>query len=582
MVLSFLLQQWNVRRTSCIWLVFAFWALGTVPVRAQGNARVWEWEWAQKLAGGTSNSTCSNVVADANGNSYVTGRFNRTAQFGGFTLTNPTPYTQVYVAKLDASGVCQWVTTVGNSGSGEGLALALDDTGNIYVTGTFFGALSFGSTTLQSLQALPNSQSTGSSLDVFVAKLSPSGTWLWASAGGSPSHDYVRSIVVSTTGMVYVTGQIRDQGTFGSTSTTLPGQSLPDTYVAALNASTGTWQWARSVPAAGTNSVNNSFGVGQGGVGLGLDAAGAIYVMGNFSGQATFGSTTLTTQSSSLYVAKLSATGNWLWARRTGSSGPDNGNAMAVDGAGNVYLTGTVRAQAVFGSTVLGNAGEFVAKMDSGGNWLWAKLLETNNYASGRGIGLDVTGQHVSMMGLFMGTLTFGTLSKTVAGVGLYAIGLDTSGNGQWIEMANGGLQGVLSMTTAPNGVLYAVGQIASDTYFGLNVLQPTPGGNDQPYIARLAPRLATAVAAPNTRRLATWPSPAAPAQSVRVSWAADQHPTALVLRDALGREVYRQLIKTPGALGAAFPAPQAPGWYHCQLLLANARPVSSRLVVQP
>lgn len=563
----------HCHRLASIGLAWVF--LLTSTLQALGQSSTPAWEWARLIAGAPANpSYCFGVAADASGNSYVTGSFTGTAQFGSFILTSPAQTNRLYVAKLNASGVYQWVTTVSNTGRGVGQALALDAAGNVYVTGNFDGRLTFGATTVEGLGGNP---------DVFVAKLSPGGTWQWAAAGGGYSTDVGRAITVSPMGTVFITGQIRDQATFGTTPPLQATLGFADIFVAALDAATGTWQWSRCPAGNAATTAANNYGWS-----LGLDAAGSLYMTGSFTGQATFGSTVLMAAGASndIYVAKLTAAGTWLWARQAGGPGTDECRALAVDGAGNVYLTGWCSTPAAFGSIVLtGSSRSYIAKLDAAGSWLWARsMASAGGIVFGKGIALDATGQRVYTMGNFSGTLTLGTLSRTAGGTfDQYAAGLDTAGNWQWLQQASSPARIVMNtMAADPNGVLYTAGYLVGDATFGpTTLLHPNPPA-EQPYVARLAASVVTAVATPVARHLAMWPCPATPAQGVRVSWEQGQHPTTLVVHDALGREVYRQAIQSQGACVAEFPAPQIPGWYQCQLLLPDARPMGSRLAVQP
>ncbi len=107
------------------------------------------------------------------------------------------------------------------------------------------------------------------------------------------------------------------------------------------------------------------------GSGIAVDNAGNSYVTGGFEGTATFGSTTLTSKGNAdIFVSKLSPSGKFLWAVSAGGSGGDGGSGIAVDGSGNSYITGGFEGTATFASTTLTSKGSndiFMAKLDSGG-----------------------------------------------------------------------------------------------------------------------------------------------------------------------------------------------------------------------
>ncbi len=106
-----------------------------------------------------------------------------------------------------------WVVSAGASDSDVGRGIAVDNAGNSYVTGLFLFTTTFGSTTL-------TAKGGGGSGDVFVAKLSPSGKFLWVVSAGGGSWDFGWGIAVDNAGNSYVTGAFVGPATFGSTTLT--------------------------------------------------------------------------------------------------------------------------------------------------------------------------------------------------------------------------------------------------------------------------------------------------------------------------------------------------------------------------
>ncbi len=117
------------------------------------------------------------------------------------------------------------------------------------------------------------------------------------------------------------------------------------------------------------------------------DSQGNIYIVGEFSQTANFGTISLTSAGSwDVFVAKLDQDGNWLWVKRAGGSDAEWGESVTVDDAGNIYLTGSFYQTAAFGTTNLTSAGgldTFIAKLDTNGNWLWARRAGGTNYDEG-------------------------------------------------------------------------------------------------------------------------------------------------------------------------------------------------------
>ncbi len=164
--------------------------------------------------------------------------------------------------------------------------------------------------------------------------------------------------------------------------------------------------WAKTIGGAGQD-------VGRG---VGTDPSGNVFVTGGFTGSMTVGTTTLTApQTTAIFLAKYSGDGQQvMWAKAFGGNfyGQDIGYGLAVDGNGNVGITGTVESNYIdFGGGPLygdGTLNMCAAKFSSAGNYVWAKRLKTGatlNY--GCAAGFDGSGNLITG-GYFAGTVDFG------------------------------------------------------------------------------------------------------------------------------------------------------------------------------
>jgi len=377
------------------------------------------WLWATK-AGGMGGDLCQGIAVDASGNSYVTGGFEGTAIFGSTTLESGGSQ-DIFVAKLDNRGNWLWAKKAGGTDSDYGYGIAVDASGNSYVTGYFKGSATFGSTTL----------TNNGFANIFIAKLDSSGNWLWAkNAGYSGCGTSGNGIAVDASGNIYVTGDFSGSATFGSITLTSNGDS--DIFIAKLDSS-GNWLWAK-------NAGGTDYDYGQG---IAVDASGNSYVTGYFeSTTATFGSTTLTSSGfSDIFVAKLDSSGNWLWIKNAGGTDYYEGCGIAVDTSGNSYVIGWFEGSATFGSATLTSNGDddiFVTKLDSSGNWLWAKKAGGTDYYEGCGIAVDASGNSY-ITGFFSDSATFGSTTLTSNGYcDIFIAKLDSSGNWLWAQNAGG------------------------------------------------------------------------------------------------------------------------------------------------
>ena len=355
------------------------------------------WLWA-KQAGGTDYDDGYSIAVDVNGNSYVTGYFYGSATFGTTTLTSSSDYgSDIFVAKLDINGNWLWAKQAGGTSYDYGNRIAVDAYGNSYVTGYFkSSSCSFGTITLNS----------SGYEDIFVAKMDSNGNWMWAKQAGGTSEDGGTSIAVDANGNSYVTGSFKESANFGTTTLTSSGSW--DIFVAKIDHN-GNWLWAKQ--AGGTDN--------NGGISIAVDANGNSYVTGGFYGSScSFSTITLINSSieySDIFVAKIDYNGNWLWAKQAGGTGYDAGYGIAVDTNGNSYVTGEFDGSATFGTTTFTSSGGsdiFVAKLDSNGNWLWAKQAGGTDDDYGKGIAVDDNGNSY-VTGYFWSSATFGTTTLT-------------------------------------------------------------------------------------------------------------------------------------------------------------------------
>ena len=321
---------------------------GAITPAAKGGAFVAKLDTSGKLLWATSaGDVVYSVAADAAGNSHVAGTFLGMAAFGSITLTAQGSG-GLFVARLDTSGKYQWVTPAGGSLKKTAHSIALGPAGNSHVAGSFLGTAVFGTTTLSS---------TGNQ-DLFVTKLDQSGKVLWATSAGGTSHDTAHGISVDGVGIAHVTGNYDGSASFGTTTLTAAGYQ--DLFVARLDKG-GKFLGAAS---AGGLSFDNAQAIA-------VDSAGSSHVTGSFDSQASFGATTfLAKGSSDVFVAWLDKGGTFTLAVSAGGKGYDSGQGIALDSAGNVYLTGAVGGPASFGSTTISAKGKsdvFVARISKGG-----------------------------------------------------------------------------------------------------------------------------------------------------------------------------------------------------------------------
>jgi PKD repeat protein len=267
--------------------------------------------------GGAYADSMTDVAFDGSGNYYVVGQT--------FYGSGPGSTTDSLVLKYSADGSLQWQKAWGGSGDDTAFAAAVDTGGNVYVVGI---TRSFGSVYDQA----------------FLLKYDSSGNLLsWTTYSGTLHHDFT-DIDVDSSGAIYITGGTQSFGAGGT-----------DVIVQKMD-SFGTILWEKAY--GGT--LNESCWELQ------LDSVGNIYLAGDTK---SFGAS----EGDSLLL-KLDTSGNMLWQKTWGTPYLDAGSGLALDGYGNVYITGYTIG---FGP---GDEDAFLLKYNTDGSLLWQALW----YGTGR------------------------------------------------------------------------------------------------------------------------------------------------------------------------------------------------------
>lgn len=558
------------------WTALLLWA----GLSNRALAQVPTWAWARNITAPGTLPYLKFTAVDAQGNTYVVGQFNQTLTLGSFTLTTSSPYTyQVYLAKLNASGIWQWAVATGGASGQTPTGIALDAAGNPVVSLYFKGTLVLGSTSLPA-----NSAQFGS---FAVGKASAAtGSWLWGNKFGVDNNYYEpnMALAVAPTGDVLVSGPMPLLGqTFGTISLAPNGS-----FVARLNGSTGAWVSALRISSTGANGSSSETAIRA----ARCDAAGNAYITGRFRGTLTCGALTVTVtgagsgSQADAFVAKISPTGQFLWVVRGGGIYEDVSNSLAVDAAGNAVITGTYYDTASFGSTVLGlgpGAGPsykmFVAKLDPAGQWLWATGTTTNTRMDKSAVvALDATGQvYVAGSGYIApGVLAFGPNAPTGSGNN-YAASLTATGAWQWSTLFGNSLSDYVSLDTDGAGNAYLAGYYRDTFTIGPFALAAGGQFETASYVAKLGNLpLATRPGRNALGGLALWPQPAVAGQAVSLTAPAAG---TFTLHNALGQCVFQ--VNVPAtARQLNLPAALAPGIYQAGLRTADGQ-ATGKLLVQ-
>jgi uncharacterized delta-60 repeat protein len=335
------------------------------------------------------------VALDVNGNVYVTGSSRGIG----------TEYDYATI-KYDTAGEDLWVARYNGPGNYDdnAIAIALDAAGNVYITGYSYGS------------------GTSYDYDYATIKYDTAGNELWVARYNGPANrsDYANAVALDVNGNVYVTGE-----SFGMDSTN---------YATIKYDTDGNELWVARYngPEGGTNGAGS----------IALDADANVYVAGeSWGGETQYD-----------YAAiKYDTDGNELWVARY--NGPGNGidgaSAMALDAAGNVYVTGASKGNSLDYATV---------KYDTDGNELWVARYNGSRSSVdwAEAISLDADGNiYVTGSSRGIGTsLDYATIKY------------DTDGNELWVARYNGPENGwdiAIAIALDADGSFYLTGYSAGE-----------------------------------------------------------------------------------------------------------------------
>ncbi|AHB40927.1 hypothetical protein P148_SR1C00001G0112 [candidate division SR1 bacterium RAAC1_SR1_1] len=254
-------------------------------------------------------------------------------------------------------------------GSYEEPQIVIDSGNNTYIAGTFEHENALAGMVSFGSIELYNN---GQSRDGYIGKKNVSGDWIWVKKYGSDSSDNPNSVKIDAMGNIYIGGSVG--GSFGGTG--VFGQIVLSGVVA------NELGWYKEHPfVAKLDNDGNWLWVTTGGYEISaieVDQVGNSYVVGNYYSTGTFGSIVFPSEgeyTSSLFIGKIDSNGNWLWVKKM-----DTSAGIRIDTQGNIYVIGSFGGSGTFGTTILTSVAHstFVAKISSSGDWLRATQSQTS------------------------------------------------------------------------------------------------------------------------------------------------------------------------------------------------------------
>lgn len=425
-------------------------------------------DWAVGNSG-VGNDLGLATITDAQGNIYSTGSFKSTIDFdpgSGTTSIASNGGDDVYIQKLSPAGNLIWAVGIGNSGNELGRAITIDANGDILVTGSF---------TSTAVDFDPGSGTTilsgDGTLNIFVLKLTSSGTLVWAKSIGGTGDDVAFTICSDANSNVFIGGHFWGGVDFdpGPGINTVTSTAI-DAFALKLDVN-GNYVWVAPFHSNSESHVNS----------IKTNSSGEVVMVGYFIATMDLdpgiGTNNLTSASIDGFIIKLNQLGNLIWGKQLGGVNNEVYYDFDIDHLGDIITTGYCQGgadfdpgPATFTLPTYAGTDAFIQKLDTDANLIWAKVFGSVTNDNGYGIDVDELGNIVST-GYYSGTVDFdpavGIFSNhtAIGSVDAYIQKLDINGNFVWAKTFGG------TGDDIPRGISIApAGDIAVTGYYQVTV----------------------------------------------------------------------------------------------------------------
>jgi hypothetical protein len=363
---------------------------------ASGSAR-----YSFSLGGNSTFDSAQDVVADAAGNIYVTGRYTNSIDLGATRLMS---YGQndCFLISFDASGVHRWSRSIGGNMNDGCWGIGIDSADNVSVIGDFSGTGTFGD---------GNFTSAGLA-DIFIASYASDGTHRRTMRIGGPGRQYGYGLAVTDT-MTCLAGSFEGTADFGGGALTATGQYQG--VVGCYDTATFAHRFSKVIGGA---IASDAFGEATS---VAIDETGVVHLTGYIGAMNDivrsfdFGVATLMNQMGDGFVTAYDANGTPLFVNQIGGPGIDQLWQIRAAG-GAVYIVGDMADTFDLGSGPLGSAGSkrwgLLASYTYGGALRWALDLREASMWD-----VEVVADQLWVGGGFTGTVTYPTGTFTSAGL---------------------------------------------------------------------------------------------------------------------------------------------------------------------
>ncbi|MBI3124604.1 MAG: T9SS type A sorting domain-containing protein [Ignavibacteriales bacterium] len=346
--------------------------------------------------GGTGDDGLSDLIIDKDGNIVFTGVISQAATYDNIQLIS-NGERDACIVKVDKNGKHIWSLSFGGTGNDDGARLGIDGNNNYYLVGSFSSPqIKIGATTL-------TNTNTGSE-DIFIVKLSPSGSVLWVKSMGGIDLQRIWGVHVLNDGTFLVTGWFTNELIVENTTYLSKNASI-DLFVSKYS-NEGKVIWLKVYGGAGSDYP----------YGIKTDAEENIFLTGTFSSSYSFGDISLSNKGGEdIFLAKLNYLGNPIWVKTAGGAGNDRAYSLALDKQSNVSIAGYICGDAQFENVTLNctlnQSVSFLVIYNKDGNLLATSIPKnpdnkTYTYNLAYHHDIDNSGNYY-LLGIFMAPVTF-------------------------------------------------------------------------------------------------------------------------------------------------------------------------------
>lgn len=391
-------------------------------VKATSTSESWVKVWVRQL-GTAKDDSGYEVAVDSSGNIYVTGYTEGDLE-GNTNAGNK----DIFLIKYDPKGVKLWTKQIGTSVDDISYGVATDNFSNVYITGSTKGGF--------------DGNTNKGSEDIFLIKYDSNGNKIWTRQLGSGGSENCYSVATDNLGNIYMSGYT--EGSLDGNSN-IGGKDI----ILVKYDSAGNKLWTKQIGDSG-NDIS---------YGITTDRYGNIYLTG-----ATYNNSL----DYDIFITKYDSTGAMLWEKKILAFDDNEGYGIKTDGYGNVYVTGGTYG-GFDGNTHAGGYGTdvIITKYNTSGTKLWTKQFGSQGEDWGHGITIDCY-DNIYIAGYTDGNIDGNTRPH---GNDMFIAKYDSAGNKTWVKQLGYGEEIAAGIASDYLGNVFITGwtycSLENNTYSG-------------------------------------------------------------------------------------------------------------------